>query len=151
MPAAQDAGIGLLPWSPLGGGWLTGKYRRDEAPTGATRLGENPERGMESWSKRNSDERTWQVLDAVGEIAAAHGASPSQIALAWLDTRPAMTSTILGVRTPEQLADNLGALEVELTDAEIARLTEVSASRVEDYPYGAPAVEQRHRRIEGGR
>ena len=64
---AADAGIGLLPWSPLAGGWLSGKYQRDEAPSGATRLGENPQRGMEAWEARNGDERTWEVLDAVSE------------------------------------------------------------------------------------
>ena len=53
VPAALDAGLGLLPWSPLGGGWLSGKYRRDERPTGATRLGEDPGRGMEAYDKRN--------------------------------------------------------------------------------------------------
>ena len=55
MPAALDAGLGLLPWSPLGGGWLTGKYQRDQRPTGATRLGEDPGRGMEAWDRRGTD------------------------------------------------------------------------------------------------
>ena len=88
VPAALDAGLGLLPWSPLGGGWLSGKYRRDEPPTGSTRLGENPERGMEAWRNRNASERTWQVLDAVTEIADGHGVSASQVALAWLAAQP---------------------------------------------------------------
>ena len=57
VPASLDAGIGLLPWSPLGGGWLSGKYKRDEPPAGATRLGENPKRGMEAWQARNDDRR----------------------------------------------------------------------------------------------
>jgi len=69
VPAVLDAGLGLLPWSPLGGGWLSGKYQRDEAPTGSTRLGENPSRGMEAWEARNGDERTWAVLDAVSAVA----------------------------------------------------------------------------------
>src|SRR5450756_2327616 len=73
VPAALDAGIGLLPWSPLAGGWLSGKYQRDVDPTGATRLGENPDRGMEAWHARNAEERTWQVIDAV-RIARAGGA-----------------------------------------------------------------------------
>ncbi len=59
VPACQDAGMGLLPWSPLGGGWLSGKYKRDQMPTGATRLGENPKRGMEAFEKRNAETRTW--------------------------------------------------------------------------------------------
>ena len=64
-PPAVENGLGLLPWSPLGGGWLTGKYTRDNAPTGATRLGEDPERGVEAYARRNAQQRTWDVVDAV--------------------------------------------------------------------------------------
>src|SRR6478609_9119481 len=106
VPAALDAGVGLLPWSPLAGGWLTGKYERDVAPTGPTRLGDNPERGMEAWEARNADERTWRVVDAVREVAQASGVTASQVALAWLSAQPAVTSVILGVRSVEQLVDN---------------------------------------------
>ena len=151
VPAALDAGIGLLPWSPLGGGWLTGKYERDVPPTGASRLGENPKRGMEAWEARNSDERTWTVLAAVEAIAKDHGATASQVSIAWLLAQPAMTSVILGARTVEQLVDNLGASDLELSAAEIARLSEASAPRADDYPYGTAGVAQRDRRIEGGR
>ena len=151
VPAALDAGIGLLPWSPLGGGWLSGKYRRDVPPTGTTRLGENPERGMEAWKARNASERTWRILDAVTSIADAHTVSPSQVALAWLSAQPAVSSVILGARSVEQLRDNLSAVTLELEPAELDRLTEVSAPVAEDYPYGAAGVAQRHRNIEGGR
>lgn len=151
VPAALDAHIGLLPWSPLGGGWLTGKYRRDENPSGATRLGENPKRGMEAWEKRNSDERTWRVLDVVREAADAHGATASQVALAWLGAQPAVTSVILGARTVEQLSDNLGAVDVQLSVDELEKLGAASAPRVDDYPYGTAGVQQRNRKIEGGR
>ncbi|WP_026554529.1 aldo/keto reductase [Arthrobacter sp. 35W] len=151
VPASLDAGIGLLPWSPLGGGWLSGKYTRDAPPAGATRLGENPQRGMEAWQQRNDDPRTWDVVAAVEGIAANHGVEASQVALAWLAARPAVTSVILGVRTVEQLADNLAAADLELLDDEVQRLTDVSAPRVGVYPYGPKAQEQRSRRIEGGR
>ncbi|OII37357.1 aldo/keto reductase [Curtobacterium sp. MMLR14_010] len=151
VPACLDAGIGLLPWSPLAGGWLSGKYQRDEAPTGATRLGENPERGMEAWQARNSDERTWEVLDVLSRVADAHEASRSQVALAWLLARPAVTSVILGVRTLDQLADNLGAADLVLDDAELQALTDASAPRIDDYPYGTAGVAQRERKIAGGR
>lgn len=151
VPAALDAGIGLLPWSPLGGGWLTGKYQRDVAPEGASRLGENPERGMEAWEARNADERTWLVVDAVREVADGNGATPSQVALAWLAAQPAVTSVILGARSVEQLVDNLGAADLDLGDDALARLSEASAPRVDDYPYGAPGVEQRDRSLTGGR
>lgn len=147
VPAALDAGIGLLPWSPLAGGWLTGKYRRDTDPVGATRLGEDPARGMEAWEPRNKQSRTWSIIDAVGAVAADRGLSHAQVALAWLAARPAVTSVILGARTTAQLTDNLGAAEVELTAAEVGRLDAVSAPVVGDYPYGPAGVDQRHRAI----
>ena len=71
VPSCLDAGLGLLPWSPLGGGWLTGKYARTERPTGATRLGEDPDRGVEAYDRRSSEQRTWDVVDAVREVAEA--------------------------------------------------------------------------------
>lgn len=151
VPAALDAGIGLLPWSPLAGGWLSGKYRRDQAPTGATRLGENPKRGMEAFDQRNADPRTWEVIDAVQAVAEETGASMSQVALAWLVDRPAVTSVILGARTVGQLDDNLAAADLVLSDDQRARLDQVSAPRTEVYPYGPQAVAQRHRKREGGR
>ncbi|RFA18110.1 aldo/keto reductase [Subtercola boreus] len=151
VPAALDAKIGLLPWSPLGGGWLTGKYKRDTPPTGASRLGENPERGMEGWKARNAADRTWNVLEAVEAIASDHDASASQVALAWLLAQPAVTSVILGARTVDQLTDNLGASALRLSDAEVARLSEASAPRADDYPYGTAGVAQRLRKITGGR
>lgn len=151
VPASLDAGIGLLPWSPLGGGWLSGKYKRDQPPTGATRLGENPQRGMEAWQDRNDDSRTWDVIGAVETIAADHGVSASQVALAWLAGRPAVTSVILGVRTVEQLADNLAAAKLVLSEEETERLTSISSPRVGVYPYGPMAQEQRNRKIGGGR
>lgn len=151
VPAALDAGLGLLPWSPLGGGWLSGKYERDVPPQGATRLGENPARGMEAWEARNAQERTWRVVDTVREIADGRGVPMSQVALAWLGSRPAVTSVILGARTVDQLVDNLGGVDLELSDDELGRLTDVSAPVVDDYPYGGPGVSQRSRRLTGGR
>src|SRR4029079_3107382 len=74
VPAALDAGLGLLPWGPLGGGWLSGKYRKGERPTGATRLGEDPDRGMEAWERRGT-QRTWDVIDAVDGVAQQLGVS----------------------------------------------------------------------------
>ncbi len=150
VPAAQANGLGLLPWSPLGGGWLTGKYRREQRPTGATRLGENPERGVEAYDRRSRSARTWAVVEEVGRIAGEHGASPAQVALAWLLGRPTVTSVILGARTTEQLADNLAAVDLTLSVAQTARLDEVSDPAPADYPYGGPGEEQRSRSI-GGR
>ena len=151
VPACLDAGLGLLPWSPLGGGWLSGKYRRDERPSGATRLGENPERGMESWTTRSAEDRTWAVIDTLSAIAGARGVTTAEVALAWLRDRPGVTSVILGARTPDQLAINLRSAALTLSDAETLTLTDVSAPRMPDYPYGTLGIAQRHRRIEGGR
>ncbi|WP_192595049.1 aldo/keto reductase [Nesterenkonia lutea] len=151
VPAAIDAGIGLLPWSPLGGGWLSGKYRRDEPPTGSTRLGENPKRGMEAWEKRNGDERTWRVIDAVAAVADEHGATPSQVSLAWLAAQPGVTSVILGARNLDQLQDNMAADSLALSTEQLDRLTSASEPEMEDYPYGAAGIQQRHRKLSGGR
>ena len=151
IPACQDAGMGLLPWSPLGGGWLSGKYKRDQMPTGATRLGENPNRGMEAFESRNAEERTWQVISAVQDVAEARGISMAQVALAWTAQRPAVTSVIIGVRTVEQLRYNLGAASLVLEPAEMEKLDSVSAPRMSDYPYGVGGNRQRHRKMEGGR
>ncbi|MBS1183403.1 MAG: aldo/keto reductase [Proteobacteria bacterium] len=151
VDACLDAGLGLLPWSPLGGGWLSGKYKRDQVPAGATRLGENPNRGMEAFGPRNAEARTWAIIDAVEEIAKSHSVTMAQVALAWLAARPAVTSVILGARTPAQLADNLKAADLRLADDEMERLTTVSAPMPPDYPYGVQGVAQRHRKIAGGR
>jgi aryl-alcohol dehydrogenase (NADP+) len=151
VPAAQENGLGLLPWSPLGGGWLTGKYSRDEAPSGATRLGENPDRGVEAYARRSPQQRTWDVVDEVKAVAGETGASMAQVALAWLLGRPAVTSVILGARTTAQLEDNLGASGLVLTPEQTARLDAASDPGAADYPYGGPGREQRSRKIEGGR
>lgn len=148
-PACESEGLGLLPWSPLGGGWLTGKYRRDELPTGATRLGENPDRGVESYHRRSAIARTWDVVDAVRAVADEQSATMAQVALAWLLGRPAVTSVILGARTLEQLEDNLGSVDLRLTAEQVERLDTASDPGAADYPYGVPGVNQRGRDIRG--
>jgi aryl-alcohol dehydrogenase-like predicted oxidoreductase len=151
VPACRAEGLGLLPWSPLGGGWLTGKYHRDQVPSGATRLGEDPGRGMEAYGRRGTKQRTWVVLEAVQAVASARGCSMAQVALAWLRDRPAVSSVILGCRALEQLDDNLGAADMDLTDQEIGALDQASDPGAADYPYGGPGSDQRSRKIEGGR
>ncbi|MBE2315991.1 aldo/keto reductase [Solirubrobacter sp. CPCC 204708] len=147
IPACAENGLGLLPWSPLGGGWLTGKYTREERPSGATRLGEDPNRGVEAYDRRSTQQRTWDVIDAVQRIAGERGASMAQVALAWLVDRPRVTSVILGARTIEQLEDNLGAAGLHLTAEETERLNAASDPAPADYPYGGPGVEQRTRTL----
>jgi len=146
VPAAVDAGMGLLPWSPLGGGWLSGKYQRSERPSGATRLGEDPNRGMEAYDRRGT-QRTWQVIDTVQKLARERGVSMAEIALAWVTGRPAVTSTILGARTAGQLDTNLRAAGLTLTADEVAALDAASDPVPPDYPYGELGVQQRDRRL----
>jgi aryl-alcohol dehydrogenase-like predicted oxidoreductase len=146
VPAAADAGLGLLPWSPLGGGWLSGKYRRGERPAGATRLGDDPGRGMEAWDRRGT-ERTWDIIAAVQDVAQARGVSMAEVALAWVTDRPTVTSTILGARTLEQLEANLRAAGLHLSADETAALDAASDLHAADYPYGELGLDQRDRRL----
>jgi len=148
VPAAQDAGMGLLPWSPLGGGWLSGKYRRDQRPTGESRLGENPNRGMEAYDRRGT-ERTWKIVSAVQEVADGRGASMAEVALAWLHDRPAVTSVILGARTVDQLEQNLRAVDLHLDPGETEALDAASGLHASDYPYGEMGLQQRSRALAG--
>ena len=115
-------GLGILVWSPLAGGLLSGKYRRGQkGPEGARHLqdwGEPPVR---------DEEGLYDIIEALVEIGEEHGVSAAQIALAWSLGRPGITSLIVGARTEEQLADNLAAVEVELSEAERARLDELTA------------------------
>jgi aryl-alcohol dehydrogenase-like predicted oxidoreductase len=149
VPAAVDAGVGLLPWSPLGGGWLSGKYQRDTRPAGATRLGEDPGRGMEAYGRRGT-QRTWQIVDAVRAIADERGVTMPEIALAWVTARPGVTSTLLGARTTGQLEVNLRAADLHLSAEETARLDAASDPDAPDYPYGELGTEQRSRNLAGG-
>ena len=148
VPAMLDAGMGMLPWSPLGGGWLSGKYSRDSRPTGDTRLGEDPNRGMEAYDRR-STERTWAIIEAVQQVAEARGVSMAEVAIAWVTDRPGVTSTILGARTTEQLDANLKAADLQLSPEETAALDAASDPGAADYPYGEMGVEQRNRVLSG--
>ncbi|MFT4213226.1 MAG: aldo/keto reductase [Microbacterium sp.] len=148
LPACEANGLGVLPWSPLAGGWLTGKYSRTSPPVGATRLGEDPERGVEAYSARSREERTWRVLTALGEISAKHAQPMACIALAWLGTRPVVSSVILGARTAAQLKDNLASVDVRL-DADDLRVLEIASDpQPSPWPYGAAGLEQRSRTVD---
>ena len=123
VPACEAEGLGLLPWSPLASGWLTGKYRRDEPPAGGTRLSDQIDQGMRIWNERGHLERNWQVIDAVRKVAEGRGASMSQVAIAWVLARPAVRSVILGARTLAQLDDNLAAGDLDLSEDETGSST----------------------------
>ncbi len=151
IPACQDADLGVLPWSPLASGWLTGKYRRGEAADGGTRVAEGADQGMRIWNDRGDQERTWRVVDALGQVSRDHGASMAQIAIAWLTARPAVTSVILGARSCDQLRENLAGTTIRLDPEQTAALDRASDPDAPDYPYGPKGQSQRSRRISGGR
>jgi aryl-alcohol dehydrogenase-like predicted oxidoreductase len=125
VPMAQATGMGVCPWSPLGGGVLTGKYSRADlvAAEGADRSS----RKVQNLASGRLTEQSLAIAAVVSAVAREQGKSPAQIALAWLLTRPGVTSPVLGARTPAQLEDNLGALKVELSADQQARLDAVSA------------------------
>jgi len=127
--------ISQVPWGPLGGGFLTGKYRANQAPPEGSRIAQIEDPGLEeSWENR-ANRRNWEIISVVDEISEETGYSFPQIALAWLLEQKTVVSPIVGVRTMEQLEDNLGAVEVDLTPNQLARLNEVSEPETH-YPYG---------------
>ncbi|WP_410015074.1 aldo/keto reductase [Sodalis sp. C49] len=129
LPITQDQGLGVLVWSPLAGGLLSGKYRRDRQPEGSTRH-------LEEWNEPPiyNQDALYNIIDVLVEIAEERNVSAAQVALAWLISRPAVTSVIIGARTEEQLKDNLRAADLVLNANEISRLSDVSRPPL-IYPY----------------
>ena len=130
VPLAVDQGLGILVWSPLAGGLLSGKYRRNGSPESGTRQVSG------TWNEPpvRTREKLYDTVEILVDIAGAHGASPAQVALAWLLGQPAVTSVIIGARTDEQLLDNLGGASLLLSADERAALDKVSAPEL-IYPY----------------
>jgi aryl-alcohol dehydrogenase-like predicted oxidoreductase len=129
IPAAVDQGLGVLVWSPLAGGLLSGKYRRGAQPPEGSRQ-------LTDWNEPPvyDQEALYDTVEVLVAIGAEHGVSAAQVALAYLLGRPAVTTLVIGARTGEQLADNLAAADLVLTDEQRKRLDEVSAPRLL-YPY----------------
>lgn len=136
LPICRNEGLGLIPWSPLGGGWLTGKYRRPGGESQEGRLADQVDAASDF---------TWQVVDAVTEVARQVGRTPSQVALRWLLQQDGLTGPIIGVRTLDQLNDNLGAVGWSLDSEQLERLTQVS-DRPRPYPYALQRLPQFVRR-----
>lgn len=129
VPISIDQGLGILVWSPLAGGLLSGKYRRGaSAPAGSRHLSE--------WSEPpvHDEDKLYDTIETAAKIGADHGVSAAQVSLAYLLAKPAVTSVIVGARTSDQLRDNLAAAELELSEAEIAQLDDVSGEPLR-YPY----------------
>ena len=135
VPVCLNEGVGIIPWSPLRGGWLSGKYQRGmDAPPGGTRVEEAEKQGWsESW-RAYANEHTWSILDTLQEISAETGNSPAQIALNWLLQMPGVTAPIIGVRNLNHLKDNLGSTGWSLTAEQMTKLNDVSRKPL-PYPY----------------
>lgn len=145
MPVCEAEGVGVIPWSPLRGGWLSGKYRRGmSAPPPDTRIEEAAKQGWsESWDAYGN-ERTWQVIDTLLASAAEVEKTPAQVALNWLLQRATVSAPILGARTLSHLEDNLGATGWSLTAEQVARLDQVSMLPL-PYPYESLAQQRAQR------
>jgi aryl-alcohol dehydrogenase-like predicted oxidoreductase len=129
IPVCKQFGLGVLPWSPLAAGFLSGKYLRNQPPPSGGRL--------EKWKDRFAgydNDRGWKTLDAVRAIATEKQTTPAAVSLAWLLAKPSVSSVIFGARSVEQLDDNLLAADLKLTAADVAKLDEVSAVDF-GYPY----------------
>jgi aryl-alcohol dehydrogenase-like predicted oxidoreductase len=130
VPLCREKGLGILPWSPLAGGFLSGKYQRGQAPPPGTRLDKHKER-----LGRFDNERGWRTLEATEAVAAELSTTPAAVALAWILSRPQVTSAIFGARSLQQLEDNVKATELTLSAEQLERLDKASALEL-GYPYG---------------
>jgi aryl-alcohol dehydrogenase-like predicted oxidoreductase len=129
VPVALDQGLGILVWSPLAGGLLSGKYRRGVTPPAGSRH-------LTDWSEPpvHDEDKLYDIIETAVKIGESHNVSAAQVSLAWLLTKPAVSSLIVGARTTDQLRDNLAAAELRLSAGEIAALDDVSAEPLR-YPY----------------
>ncbi|MEU5398194.1 aldo/keto reductase [Streptomyces sp. NPDC005963] len=145
IEVARHEGLGVIPWSPLRGGWLSGSIRRGAtAPPVGSRVETAERLGWgESWSAYQ-DERTWRVLDALFDVSDRSGLTPAQVAVAWLGGRPTVTAPIVGARTLDQLDNLLGAAGVDLDPADAALLT-AAGDQALPYPYSVIATDPAER------
>jgi aryl-alcohol dehydrogenase (NADP+) len=150
IPAALHNGIGLLPWSPLAGGFLTGKYQRGGKAGSDTRAGSEKELYQSISEEYANSDRNWDTIDTVVRIAKESGATPAQVALSWIADRPSVIAPIVGARTVEHLRGNLGAANLTLDKDATDALEKVSAPKPGGYPYGAFGAWQRGRPLGDG-
>ena len=125
LPLCREQGIGVICWSPLAGGWLTGKYRRGQPPPPESRVGRGDR--WDDLPEQRESETTWRVVDALLEISQERGKTPAQVALNWLLQKPGVTAPIFGARTLEQLEQNLGCTGWALSPEEMEKLDAASA------------------------
>ena len=128
MPIALDQGVSIMVWSPLAGGLLSGKYRRDSKPADG--------RLAAGWTEPPvyDEGKLYDIVDALVQVAEEHGRSAAEVALAWLLTRPGVATLVIGARTDEQLASNLASVDLKLTEEQVATLERASRPPLA-YPY----------------
>lgn len=145
VPVCLNEGVGIIPWSPLRGGWLSGKYRRGmQAPPSGTRVEEASKRGWSETWEAYANERTWTALDALFAAAEEAGKNPAQVALRWLLQKPGVTAPIIGARTPQHLETNLGATDWSLSTDLMKRLDDASEMKAW-YPIASIRGNQRRK------
>ena len=136
LPAARECGLGFLPWSPLAGGFLAGKYERTGPEADAKSVqGEGRLSGANPFGDTKFTARNWQILDALRSVAAEIGRPPAEVALAWAASQPGVTSTIIGASSPEQLRSNVASLDIEFTPVQQQALRAGSAPAASVYDY----------------
>ncbi|WP_308159984.1 aldo/keto reductase [Arthrobacter sp. ISL-5] len=136
-----------MPWSPLAGGFLSGKYIKDEKAGSDTRAGSGNPMNDYIFGDLAAKDQNWDTLDVVRDIAESTGATPAQVALSWVANRPGVVAPIMGARTLDQLEQNLTAGDLVLDAEATTRLDEVGAPTTNDYPYGPFGEKQRGRYV----
>jgi aryl-alcohol dehydrogenase (NADP+) len=149
IPAARYNGLGILAWSPLASGFLTGKYDRNERRSPGTRARQDHALYQYTSSNYETSDRTWASVDAVRQVAKQTGNSPAQVALGWVLSQPGVASAIIGARNTSQLADNLAAAGLRLDPDAMATLDAASDPDPAPYPYGPFGSAQRDRTANG--
>jgi aryl-alcohol dehydrogenase-like predicted oxidoreductase len=144
LPACKEEGLALLAWSPLAGGWLSGKYRQGQAPDPGSRVGRGDR--WDDLPEQREDERTWRVIERLRAIAAERGKTCSQVAINFLLRRSPGVIPVFGARTLEQLEENLGSAGWELSKEEADALAQASSTPL---PYPYRFIERYTRRREG--
>jgi aryl-alcohol dehydrogenase-like predicted oxidoreductase len=135
IPVAQTYGVAILPWSPLARGFLSGKYTRGEDIPGDSRLASDMQGPWKNRTQQHFSDRAYDLLDVIVAMSNEKGCTPSQIALAWCASKPGVTSVIIGPRTMSQLEDNIGAVDIEITADDHARIDSVSEPELAIVPY----------------
>lgn len=142
VPAALHNNVGILPWSPLASGFLTGKYQRGTQAPSDARGGDGNAMFEHIINELSAKDQNWDILDVLRSIAEEEGATPAQVALSWATNQPGVTSSIIGARNMRQLGQNLAAADLRLDDESTALLTKVSQPHPNDYPYGPFGTKQ---------